>query len=92
MRSGKVMSKILVRIYSRPDCHLCDEAKSAIRAAGCFEQFTLEEINIDSDPALYEEYRYDIPVVFINEVKAFKHRIDAKEFRRRIERVARKGR
>lgn len=81
------MSKILVEIYSRPGCHLCDEAKDAIRASGCSDQFILREINIDEDAALYEEYRYDIPVIFINGAKAFKHRVDPKEFRRRIERV-----
>lgn len=85
------MSKILVTIYSRPDCHLCDEAKAAIGAAGCSDRFSLEEINIDEDPAAYELYRYDIPVIFINGVKAFKHRVEAKEFRRRIERLTREG-
>ena len=83
------MSKILVHIYSKPGCHLCDEAKAAIRASGCSDQFILEEVNIEDDSTLYEEYRYDIPVIFINGVKAFKHRVDSKEFRRRIERVKR---
>lgn len=81
------MNKILVQIYSRPGCHLCDEAKAAMVASGCSDQFTLEEVNIDEDVALYEQYRYDIPVIFINGVKSFKHRIDPKDFRRRIERV-----
>jgi hypothetical protein len=32
----------------------------------------LEEINIDDDPALSELYGDDIPVIFINGIKAFK--------------------
>jgi glutaredoxin len=87
--NGSSMSKILVQIYSKPGCHLCDEAKAAMQASGCSDQFTLEEVNIEEDAALYEQYRYDIPVIFINGAKAFKHRIDSKEFRRRIERAKR---
>ncbi len=81
------MKKAVVSIYTRPGCHLCDEAKAAILASGCGGEFTLEEINIDEDPELRERYGYDIPVVFINGVKAFKHRVDAREFKRKLRRL-----
>jgi glutaredoxin len=55
------MSKAHVIIYSRPGCHLCDEAKTAIQNAGCGERFTLEEINIESDDELLRKFKYDIP-------------------------------
>ena len=42
------MAKTHVIIYSRPGCHLCDEAKAAIQNAGCSESFSLEEVNIES--------------------------------------------
>jgi len=77
-------SKAQVIIYSKPGCHLCDEAKEAILAAGCNDQITLTEINIESDPELMSKYRYDIPVIAINGVEAFMHRIDPTEFRERI--------
>jgi glutaredoxin len=73
-----------VIVYSRPGCHLCDEAKLAIATAGCDERFTLEEINIESDPELLKKYKYDIPVVVIDGVEAFRHRVDVREFRTRI--------
>jgi glutaredoxin len=78
--------KATVTIYTRPGCHLCDEAKSAILASGCGGEIIIEEINIDEDAALQERYRYDIPVIFINGVKAFKHRVDPREFKRRLAR------
>jgi len=78
------MSKPHVIIYSRPGCHLCDEAKAAITSAGCSDQFTLEEINIESDDELLRKYKYDIPVIAIDGVESFIHRVDAKEFRTRI--------
>lgn len=75
-----------IEIYSKPDCHLCDEAKAVLRAAQQKIPFTLTEIDIQSDPALFERYRYDIPVVFIDGSKAFKHRIDPKALEQRLRR------
>ena len=78
------MYKPRVIIYSRPGCHLCDEAKAAIVGAGCSDQFVLEEINIESDEELLGKYKYDIPVVTIDGVETFIHRVDPREFRTRI--------
>ena len=77
-------AKAHVIIYSRPGCHLCDEAKQTIEAAGCQNEYTLEEINIESDPELLRHYRYDIPVITINGVEAFRHRLTAEAFRERL--------
>jgi glutaredoxin len=79
-------AKAHVIIYSRPGCHLCEEAKQAIAAAQCLDEYTLEEINIESDPDLLRRYRYDIPVITINDVEAFRHRLTAEEFRLAIAR------
>jgi len=73
-----------VIIYSRPGCHLCEEAKAAIKSAGCEDQFTLEEINIESDSELLTKYKYDIPVIAINGVEAFLHRLTPQEFKQKI--------
>ena len=78
------MQKTRVIIYSRPGCHLCDEAKAAIQSAGCDDRFTLEEINIESDDELLNKYRYDIPVIMIDGVEAFIHRVDPREFKSRL--------
>lgn len=77
-----------VTIYTRPGCHLCEEAKAAINASGCEGEFILTEVNIDDDPLLRERYGHDIPVIFINGVKAFKHRIDPREFKRKLRRLS----
>ena len=81
------MSKARVIIYSRPGCHLCDEAKAVIMSAGCSDQFTLEEVNIESDEELLRKYKYDIPVIVIEGVESFIHRVHASEFRTRIKRI-----
>lgn len=55
-----------------------------MRAAGCPGEYTLDEVNIESDPELLERYKDDIPVVTFNGVKAFRHRVNPEEFRRRL--------
>jgi glutaredoxin len=82
------MNRATVVIYSRPGCHLCEEAKAAIQSAGCLGEFDLCEVNIDDDPAALERYHSDIPVVFINGVKVFKHKVDPREFKRKLRRLA----
>ena len=81
------MSKVHVVIYSRPGCHLCDDAKAAILSAGCSDQFVLEEINIESSEELLSKYRYDIPVIMIDGIESFMHRVDPDEFRTRMTRI-----
>jgi glutaredoxin len=81
------MNKPHVIIYSRPGCHLCDEAKAAILSTGCSNQFVLEEINIESDEELLRKYKYDIPVIMIDGVEVFIHRVDPIEFRSALIRV-----
>jgi glutaredoxin len=77
---------MVVEIYSKPDCPLCDEAKQAIASVRRRIAFELIERNIEGDPALFAEYRYDIPVVFVNGSKAFKHHVDAEAFEKRLRR------
>jgi glutaredoxin len=73
-----------VTIYSRPGCHLCDEAKAAIQNAGCSDKFSFEEVNIESDEELLRQYKYDIPVITIDGQEAFRHRVDPNEFKNRV--------
>lgn len=79
-------SKSNVVIYSHPGCHLCDEAKQIIAAAGCADDYTLAEIDIESDQDLLRRYKNDIPVITINGVETFRHRLTAEQFRSAIAR------
>ena len=78
-------AKAHVIVYSKPGCHLCEEAKAAMSGSGCSDKFELTEINIETDPRLFERYQYDIPVISINGVDTFKHRLDPRQFRAAIE-------
>jgi len=73
-----------VTIYSRPGCHLCEEAKTQL--APLLREFgaSLTEINIDEDSQLRAQYDYDVPVIFLGARKAAKHRVDLAQFRRQL--------
>ena len=81
------MNKAQVIIYSRPGCHLCDEAKAAIEKSGLSDCYTLEEVNIESDDELLRKYKHDIPVIMIDGQEAFRHRVDPVRFRMRVMRL-----
>lgn len=73
-----------ITLYTRPGCHLCDDAKALI--APMLREFgaTLREVNIDEDAVLSQRYGTDIPVIFIGSRKAAKHRVDPAKFRRQL--------
>src|SRR4030088_3143653 len=73
-----------VTIYSRPGCHLCEEAKAQIEPL--LKEFgaRLTEINIDEDAQLRARYDYDVPVIFLGARKAAKHRVNLVQFRRQL--------
>jgi glutaredoxin len=51
-------------LYSKPGCHLCDEAKEKIRRLReRGYDLEVQERDITTDTALFERYRYTIPVV-----------------------------
>ena len=79
-----VATKRQVILYTRPGCHLCEEAKQEMTAASCTDEYTLQEINIESDAELLRRYQYDIPVVFVDGVEAFRHRLTSEAFRKRL--------
>jgi len=55
--------------------------KTEMIRAGCPDLYSLEEVNIESDPDILAQYRFEIPVICINGVEAFRHRLRADEFR-----------
>jgi glutaredoxin len=71
-------------IYSRDDCHLCDDAKAVL---GEYLEFLprIEEVDIDADPELKSRFGMTVPVVEIDDVIRFQGRVDEILLRRLIE-------
>lgn len=78
-----------VTLYTRRGCHLCEEMKAEIARAGRADEYALREVDIDTDPALAERFGRSIPVLEIAGRVAFKGRLTAPEFRRKLERALR---
>ncbi|MFN8672972.1 MAG: glutaredoxin family protein [Candidatus Sericytochromatia bacterium] len=79
------MNKMLVEIYSKENCSLCDKAKEIIKKVSLDTDFDFVEIDITKNPEIFEKYKYDIPVIHINKIIAFKHRIEEAAFRKKLE-------
>jgi len=73
-----------VTVYSRKGCHLCDVVKKTLRQVEA--DFQWREVDIDADPELRQKYNDEVPVVFIDGRKAFKYRMDGREFLRALAR------
>jgi hypothetical protein len=57
----------VVTLYTRPGCHLCDEAREAILGLrGVVPPFELGEVNIERDDGLLARYLERIPVVLVD--------------------------
>ena len=74
-----------VTLFSRPGCHLCDDAHAVLEAVRRETPFQLEVRDISGDLALLAAYRHDIPVIAIDGVEAFRHTVSAPELRRRLD-------
>lgn len=73
-----------VTLYTRRGCCLCDDAKLVIQQARRRTRFDFEELDIDGDPELRRLYNDEVPVIAINGVKAFKYKVDMKEFLKKL--------
>ncbi len=58
---------IRVRLYGKPDCHLCDEAMALLETLSREFALQIEKIDITRDAELFARYRYLIPVLEIGE-------------------------
>ena len=71
-------------LYTRNDCELCREMEEVI--AGELPKFDarVQRIEIDGNPDLEAKFGIEVPVLFVNDRKAFKYRCTAKELRKRL--------
>ncbi len=73
-----------VELLTRTGCRLCDEMKQALKQAARGLDVQLRETDIDADEQLSAHYGSDVPVLFVNGSKAFKHRATVQELKRRL--------
>ena len=73
-----------VTLYSRPGCHLCEEARAVLDRLRAGTPFDVDEIDIEGDDVLHARYLTRIPVVAIDGEELFDYTIDEEALIRRI--------
>jgi glutaredoxin len=76
-----------VVLYTRPGCHLCDQARAMLDRIRATVPFAFSERDIESDDALLRRYLERIPVIEIDGEEAFELQIDETELRGHLARV-----
>lgn len=77
-----------VVVYSRPGCHLCEEALEQIVALhGEGYRFNLREVDIESNDLLLRRYLERIPVVEVDGVEASELILDRAAVKARLDTV-----
>ena len=79
------MSELVLLLYSRPGCHLCDQAKAAMQPLVARYGLRIEERNVELDPGWERNYGEQIPVGLLAGRKMFKYRLDANRLERSIQ-------
>jgi glutaredoxin len=74
-----------VVVYSKPGCHLCDEAVSVLRELQSELEFEIRERDITADDALHRKYFERIPVMLLDGVQVCEFFVDEPLLRERLE-------
>jgi len=67
-----------VTLFTRHECHLCDEAREALDRVRLAHPFDLEVIDLDREasPEKRAQYDWEVPVVELGGRKVMKYRVD----------------
>jgi glutaredoxin len=73
-----------VVLYSRPGCHLCDDARVVLERVRRESPFALVEVDITGDDDLHARYLERIPVVELDGEELFEFFVDERTLRERL--------
>ena len=66
-----------VVLFSRPGCHLCDEARRVIATVRAHHPFSFEEVDIETEDGLIRDYGFRVPVVVVDGGATFEIEVPA---------------
>ena len=75
------VSTARVLLYSKPGCHLCEDARAVIAQVCADVGAGFEEVDITTDPALVRAYGEQIPVTFVDGAQHDFWRVDEQRLR-----------
>lgn len=68
-----------IRLMTRRECCLCDEAKAVLEAAAAEGHCSWEPVDVDCDKSLLVRFGLDVPVLMLEQDVIFKHRVSRDE-------------
>jgi hypothetical protein len=63
-------------LLTRAYCHLCDDMRAALAPLAAAAGATVEEIDVDGDPALEARWGEAVPVLLAGERELCRYRLD----------------
>ena len=60
------MSTPRITLYTRPGCHLCDDARAVVERVCADLGESFEEVDITTDDDLADRFGEDVPVTFVD--------------------------
>jgi glutaredoxin len=75
-----------VQMYTKEGCHLCVVAREIILRILKEIPFEFQEVDIESRGDLYERFREEVPVVFVNGERTFIRRVSERKLKRVLKR------
>ncbi len=77
----------VVTLYGKPGCHLCEDAREAVRRVRAERPFYLREVDVTLDPVLHREYGERIPVLTLDDEVLFEFVVEEAVLMKRLDRV-----
>jgi glutaredoxin len=75
---------VVLTLYSKPDCHLCEDARSTLDRVAADIPFELRELDITTDDHLHRAYFERIPVVALDGEELFEYFVPEHTLRERL--------
>src|SRR2546421_11029250 len=75
----KEQQPMQVTFYTKAGCHLCEEARDMLDDIAAQTDYELTEIDIRSNLEIFEQYRYRIPVIIIDNDTLLEGRIEYRD-------------
>ena len=80
---------VVVTLYTKPGCHLCEPVAETIAAAAKIRSFHSTTRNILDDPADFDRYKHAIPVVTVKGVEVARYRLSLADLVAAVDRAQR---
>jgi glutaredoxin len=74
----------VITLYSKPDCHLCVDARAVLSRVQADVSFELRELDITADETLHNAYFERIPVVAVDGEELFEYFVEENLLRDRL--------